>query len=133
MFNILITAGDFADRFSILKVKLMMIKDPGKLKIVQAQIDTMTTEFVTEYRHLTTKLMDAYEKGLERLYSVNHRLWILENKIRECDANKKFDIVFITTARMIYKANDRRAAIKNNICNVFNQTIHDVKELPDYD
>ena len=133
MFEIPITVGEFADRYTILKVKQRMIENPLKLEIIQSEIDTLNSIFVQQYRQLPEELEKFYNKSLEQLIMINGDLWALENRIRECDAKQDFGDWFIHTAKQIYRRNDTRAQVKANLCLAFGQMNRDVKELSDYD
>ena len=54
----------------------------------------------------------AEEAELER---VNAELWDIEDRIREHEAQQRFDAGFIELARAVYLRNDERAAIKQRI------------------
>jgi hypothetical protein len=54
----------------------------------------------------------AEESALER---VNAQLWDIEDRIREHEAQRRFDAGFIELARAVYMLNDERAAIKRRI------------------
>ncbi len=58
------------------------------------------------------KDLDAEERELER---VNAELWDIEDRIREHEAQQRFDAGFIELARAVYLRNDERAAIKRRI------------------
>ena len=47
--------------------------------------------------------------------NVNEALWVIEDRIREKEAEARFDQDFIELARSVYTTNDRRAAIKREI------------------
>ena len=49
------------------------------------------------------------------LQTVNARLWEIEDKLRECERDCRFDAEFIELARDVYRNNDRRAALKREI------------------
>ena len=49
---------------------------------------------------------------IAQLKSVNETLWEIEDRIRECEAARRFDADFIELARAVYRTNDHRAAIK---------------------
>jgi hypothetical protein len=54
----------------------------------------------------------AEEAALER---VNSELWDIEDRIREHEAQRRFDAAFVELARAVYLRNDERAAIKRRI------------------
>ena len=59
---------------------------------------------------------DAELEALCReLGSVNRALWDIEDKLRHCEHQQKFDAEFIELARSVYHTNDRRAAVKRRL------------------
>ena len=57
----------------------------------------------------------ALEREAEALERVNAELWDIEDRIREHEAQRRFDPQFIELARAVYLRNDERAAIKRRI------------------
>ena len=49
------------------------------------------------------------------LGSVNQLLWDIEDKLRHCEHQQRFDAEFIELARSVYHTNDRRAAVKRRL------------------
>ena len=49
------------------------------------------------------------------LGSVNRALWDIEDKLRYCEHQQRFDAEFIELARSVYHTNDRRAAVKRRL------------------
>ena len=72
----------------------------------------------------TKELQVFYDALLE----VNHKLWKIEDKIRILENNKEFNEEFIDLARSVYKLNDERFAIKNEINKTFDSEIQEQKE-----
>ena len=65
----------------------------------------------------------AQTKGVS--FSIDDKLRILEN-------NKEFNEEFIDLARSVYKSNDERFAIKNEINKTFDSEIQEQKEYENY-
>ena len=104
-----ISNGELLDKFSILEIKMGNITDPSKLTNVE-----------NEYRELTSDCTDLLrDSAISSLYaelkSVNQRLWIIEDDIRECERRKDFGQEFISLAREVYFTNDDRARVKKEI------------------
>ena len=55
------------------------------------------------------------EIDYQKLVSINKKLWIIEDDIRDKERNKEFDENFIELARLVYFTNDQRAEIKKEI------------------
>jgi len=66
------------------------------------------------------------------LKAVNSELWEVEDQIRDCEKNKKFDERFIELARSVYIKNDQRSEIKLEINNKFGSKIVEVKSYKKY-
>ena len=49
------------------------------------------------------------------LKSVNEAIWEIEDKVRDCERDNRFDAGFVTLARSVYQTNDKRAALKREI------------------
>ena len=101
-----VSNGEFLDKLSILEIKLEKIKDETKLKNVQK-----------EYNYLKdiSKELSYDKKMYEKLLNINHKLWNIEDDIREKERKKELDNYFIELARSVYFTNDERANIKREI------------------
>ena len=60
------------------------------------------------------------------------KLWNIEDEIRVCEKNKKFDDKFIELARAVYFTNDERFEIKNKINQIAGSEIQEQKSYEDY-
>ena len=69
---------------------------------------------------------------LNQLMEINGKLWKIEDDIRDCERNKKFDKIFIDLARLVYVTNDKRSEIKNEINKKFGSKIVEVKSYKKY-
>ena len=75
---------------------------------------------------------NVINKYLNQLIDVNSTLWEIEDEIRDCEKNKKFDQKFIELSRSVYITNDKRAEIKLEINNKFGSKIVEVKSYKKY-
>ena len=73
---------------------------------------------------VSDKKIDEY---LNKLIEVNSMLWIIEDNIRECEKEKKFDEKFIQLARSVYQQNDKRASLKRQINLLYNSQLVEEK------
>jgi hypothetical protein len=64
------------------------------------------------------------------LRAVNEKLWRAEDEIRLCESRRGFGEEFIEWARSIYRDNDRRAAIKRSINELFGSPYLEEKVYP---
>ena len=72
------------------------------------------------------------EEYIEQLITINSKLWNIEDNIRDCERNKKFDQKFIDLARSVYFTNDKRSAIKLEINNKFGSELVEIKSYENY-
>jgi hypothetical protein len=104
-----ISIGEAFDRLTILKIKSEMIKDEAKL-----------TNVMKEYFYLQNLLKEELEvdednEYFKRLFNINSKLWVVEDKLREYEKKHEFAEDFIKLARSVYLLNDARAMIKKEI------------------
>ena len=102
--------GELIDKITILVIKSERMSDEGKLKNVRHELDVLT-------KARKAHIPDSTElTRLEaELKAVNEALWVIEDDIRQCEADKDFGQTFIDLARSVYKQNDKRAALKKEI------------------
>lgn len=123
-----ISIGEFLDKISILELKLLHIADKSKLMNVQKEL----------YHHnpLYIDLIEVYGDELKGLYlklsQVNSNLWVIEDKLRELESEKRFDNEFIELARSVYFTNDKRAEIKKDINLLTGSELVEEKSYKDY-
>ena len=123
-----VSAGEFLDKMTILKIKSERIKDPGKLRNVQNELDLLQQAWVT------SPLSQTDISGqLEALKRVNEKLWDIEDRIRGKEAEQSFGDEFVELARSVYKFNDERAAIKRELNEILGSTLIEEKSYTDYE
>jgi hypothetical protein len=59
--------------------------------------------------------------------AINEKLWNIEDDIRIKEKKNEFDSDFIELARSVYKTNDERAKIKNDINILLKSEIKEIK------
>lgn len=116
--NIPVSLGELYDKYSILEIKTERIEDVTKVAHVEKEMAYLK-EFVDKYN-----LPNEYR---EKIKNVNSILWDIEDKIRVKERLNEFDDEFIQLARLVYKTNDQRSLIKNEINKLLNSTIMDIK------
>lgn len=122
-----VSVGELYDKFTILSIKHEKIADPAKKAMVEK-----------EMRYLQDVMMDietfppSETRLVEKLRTINAELWDIEDKIRGKERARQFDREFIELARGVYKKNDERSAIKNEINTVFNSESIDIKIYQKY-
>ncbi|HXR18889.1 MAG TPA: DUF6165 family protein [Steroidobacteraceae bacterium] len=105
-----ISPGELLDKITILRIKCARIAEPVKLANVRLELSRL--ERSREASVPAEAGIAAEEAALER---VNSQLWDIEDRIREHEAQQRFDAGFIELARAVYLRNDERAAIKRRI------------------
>tara|TARA_B100001013_G_C24189713_1_gene276937 strand:- start:74 stop:460 length:387 start_codon:yes stop_codon:yes gene_type:complete len=125
--NTPISLGELLDKISILQIKQKKIQKLDKLKLINEELKLLE-KILNNFSKDNLNL----KKYLDKLITVNLKLWKIEDDIRECERNKKFDQKFIDLARSVYLSNDDRAKIKLEINEKFGSTIIEVKSYERY-
>lgn len=106
-----ISNGELLDKISILEIKLLTIEDKDKLINIQKEFDNLNP--------LGVKLFEQYDGQLQNHYlelaKINGELWDIEDWIRDCEREKRFDKEFVELARSVYITNDKRSEVKKLI------------------
>jgi hypothetical protein len=119
--KISVSVGELIDKLSILQIKMEKIIDKDKL-----------THIETEYRILK-EVSEIFlkEKSIsnlfDELFETNKILWNIENAIRKKDEKNEFDEEFIEIAKSVYKNNDKRFRLKNEINELSNSKLKEQK------
>ena len=121
-----ISLGELIDKISILVIKEKKIKDEKKNNLIREEL-TLLRKTLNEVAN-----NNSINNYLNQLIDVNSTLWKIEDEIRDCEKNKKFDQKFIELARSVYITNDKRAEIKLEINNKFGSKIVEVKSYTKY-
>ena len=124
--NTPVSLGELVDKISILHIKNINIKDDEKLKLIREELELLNQ---TLNKHIKNNDIQNY---LDLLIEINLKLWVIEDDIRDCERNKKFDQAFIDLARSVYFTNDKRSAVKLEINNKFGSKIIEVKSYEQY-
>jgi hypothetical protein len=102
--------GELIDKITILVIKSERMSDPAKLKNVRHELEVLDA---ARRAHIPASAeLQRLEAALK---GVNEALWVIEDDIRQCEADKDFGPKFIELARAVYKQNDKRAALKKDI------------------
>ena len=106
-----ISNGELLDKISILELKILKIEDEEKLVNVYKEFDTLNPLVVELFENHDSQLQNHY---LE-LAKINGELWNIEDWIRDCEREKRFDKEFVELARSVYITNDKRCEVKKLI------------------
>ena len=63
----------------------------------------------------------------DELAALNHRLWVIEDALRDCERRGEFGASFVEHARNVYRTNDRRAQLKADIDTALGHVVGDAK------
>ena len=121
-----VSLGELVDKISILHIKNINIKDDEKLKLIREELELLNQ---TLNKHINNNDIQNY---LDSLIEINSKLWVIEDDIRDCERNKKFDQTFIDLARSVYFTNDKRSEVKLEINKKFGSKIIEVKSYEEY-
>ena len=107
-----VSNGELMDKLTILEIKLDRIKDP-------IQLENITKEWLSLNDAVMTLLNTFGDRALyskiDELSDINKKLWDIEDWIRDCEKEQRFDKEFVELARSVYKLNDRRSEVKKHI------------------
>lgn len=119
--------GELVDKITILAIKSERMSDPEKLRNVRYELDVLD-------RARRSHVPDTPElRSLEaELKAVNEALWVIEDDIRQCEADKDFGPKFIELARSVYKQNDKRAMLKKDINRITGSAIVEEKSYTEF-
>ena len=124
-----VSNGEILDKITILVIKSKKITDPIKLNNINVELDELVPFLdIVGYKTNVT----VYDLVTE-LETVNEKLWVVEDKLRDKERSKQFDDEFIKLARDVYFTNDERAKIKKNLNEVTNSKLVEEKSYQKYD
>ena len=123
-----VSNGELLDKISILELKLLKIEDKEKLVNIQNEFDELNPLCVVLFETFGSKLQNLYLK----LSNINGQLWDIEDWIRDCEREKRFDEEFIQLARSVYVTNDRRSEVKKEINILTGSGLVEEKSYKDY-
>ena len=120
--------GELIDKITILRIKSERMSDAAKLANVRHELDVLE-------KARAENLADSAElRRLEAaLKEVNEALWVIEDDIRQCEADQDFGTKFIELARAVYKQNDKRAALKKEINLLTGSSIVEEKSYTEFE
>ena len=123
-----VSVGELIDKITILEIKVERINDPGKLKNVRCEL-----QLLRGVREITVQSSNTLNTLSRELRNVNEQLWDIEDRIREQERDKNFDAQFIELARSVYRTNDRRAELKQQINSLLGSKIVEEKSYQPYE
>ena len=121
--KIKISNGELLDRISILELKMLRVEDSSKSAAIKREFYELNPKCVSLFTKNDSSLQVLY---LE-LARINGELWDLENEVRKSNIRDK---QFILASKKIFKLNQTRNDIKNDINMI---TGSDYLEVKQYD
>ena len=122
-----VSVGELLDKISILEIKKEKIKNPDKLKFIDAEHTILKDQL-----EQNVKSDDKLNKLFQSLKEINAKLWVIEDDKRMCEKNSDFTENFIKLSRDVHFLNDDRAKIKLEINNHTGSKIKEIKEYTSY-
>ncbi len=127
-----ISNGELVDKLTILELKKVNINDVDKLDNIDNELSYLIEHFDSLKLEVERKVLKSLLFLKDKLFSVNQKLWGIEDDIREKEANKEFDETFIELARSVYITNDERAYLKKEINLLTNSILVEEKSYKEY-
>ena len=107
-----VSNGEIVDKMTILELKLDKIKNITQLKNIEKEWAVLNDCVMALYQIYGDS--NLYSK-VDELSEINSQLWDIEDWIRDCEKEQRFDKEFVELARSVYKLNDQRSEVKRQI------------------
>ena len=125
--NVETSVGELIDKMTILEIKKEKISDEKSLSIIDKEYSSLQVTLQKD-----VKINDEIKNLWNELKKINLKLWEVEDGIRLCEKNKKFDEKFVELARSVYKCNDVRSKLKLEINQLTGSNLQEVKQYTEY-
>jgi uncharacterized protein YukE len=122
-----VSFGEVLDKITILEIKSERIKDDAKLKNVKQELNELNATWTDAVSD-----QSAIAQLRQQLKAVNEELWVIEDDIRDQEADQNFGARFIELARAVYVTNDKRASLKKDINLALGSRFVEEKSYQDY-
>ena len=110
--KIKVSNGEIVDKMTILEIKLDKIQNRIQLENISKEWEILNDCVMNIFQIFgNSKLYNL----IDDLSEVNSKLWDIEDWIRDCEKEQRFDKEFVELARSVYKLNDERSKIKRQI------------------
>tara|TARA_B100000780_G_scaffold122729_1_gene86022 strand:+ start:553 stop:921 length:369 start_codon:yes stop_codon:yes gene_type:complete len=116
-----VSHGELLDRISILEIKKLNMKDTDNLANVELEFQSLNPGVIDLFTKNGKEIKVLY---LE-LAKVNRILWELENQVRDLNISDK---EFRKSSKMIFKYNEVRNQLKNDVNIISGSKFKDIKE-----
>ena len=108
--------GDLLERIAILEIKAKRPASGAAVANVTGELDHLKSVVAT-----FEPLSRLVEAKWDMLRTTNERLWDIEDAMRACKAEQRFEARFTQLAREAQSLNDERARIKRDIDRMISQ------------
>jgi hypothetical protein len=119
--------GELLDKVAILEIKRLRLRAPAAVANAERELAALAPALA---------MLVPVPAGLTELRSalaaVNQRLWTIEDRIREKEAQKDFGPAFVALARSVYRENDERGRIKRAINTLLGSGLVEEKQYSAY-
>ena len=122
-----VAPGELIDKITILEIKNERITDPAKLQNVRTELDSLVAA-----RDRALPRLAAMDSIVAELKQVNQALWDIEDEVRVHERQEDFGERFVELARSVYRQNDRRAALKRRLNELFGSRLVEEKSYASY-
>ena len=122
-----ISNGELIDKWTILILKTLFLTDKGALINIERELCELSVQ-----RLEMLQKFNGLQRLEDDLYTINKKLWYVEDALRIEERNGTFGDDFVDLARSVYKYNDERARIKKEINTLTNSTIVEEKSYEKY-
>lgn len=117
-----VSVGELFDKIAILQIKARRIIGWEKQFNVDRELLALRSAAGAAVE------IDAQGRAVvAELNAVNELLWVIEDRVRECESRGDFGPDFVALARSVYLENDRRAALKRRLNELTNSEIVEEK------
>lgn len=123
--------GELVDKITILEIKSRRVKNKQKLSSVKSDVSLLKKSLNALLKGYKNKVA-KFKSLKQKLYKVNLKLWVIEDRIRILEKDKNFGSEFIKLARSVYITNDERSTVKNQINELLGSTLNEVKQYVKY-
>jgi hypothetical protein len=121
-----VSIGEVVDKYTILTIKKLLIHDTEKLINIDKEWKMVKNAL---HKKHSVILIDAL---VQELYSINKKLWAVEDSLRDYEHKKDFGEKFVELAREVYQLNDVRAIIKKQINTKYGSELTEEKSYKEY-
>jgi hypothetical protein len=119
-----VSVGELFDKITILQIKTERITNLEALRNIDKELRAL--------ENICNKLINIDPDLIAQLKLVNTEIWEVEDELRLFEKEQLFDNRFVNMARSVYMFNDKRAAIKKKINNMYNSEIKEEKSYSTY-